>query len=66
MNPTQTAILQQILTAHLCAAKRNEPIEEWLDLDQLTDDIRLCLRASEIARCEAAAEKLTNFSAKES
>jgi hypothetical protein len=62
MNDKLTDIAKTILLAHLCAEKQNEPIEEWLDLDQLTDDIRAALSPADIAQVEASADKLTNFS----
>lgn len=62
-DPTKLAdIAKTILISHLCAAKRNEPIEEWVDLDQLADEARAALSPAEVAACEASAAKLTDFS----
>ena len=57
-----TDIAKTILLAHLCAEKRNEPVEEWLDIDQLADEARAALSPADIAACEASAAKLTDFS----
>ena len=57
-----TDIAKTILLAHLCAEKRNEPVEEWLDIDQLADEARAALSPADIAACEASAVRLTDFS----